>query len=157
LQSLVNGFSFYNSDRSIQGLTNLLFSLFLVCQLFSILSMLIIPRFALGRDLFEARERSSKTYSWIAFLSANIVVEMAWLTVISVPLFVCWYYPTGMYRNASDDFGMSERGGVTFLLVWLFTLWASTISQAMAAAIEQPETAIQMASLLFWLNLVFCG
>ncbi|KEY72791.1 hypothetical protein S7711_09510 [Stachybotrys chartarum IBT 7711] len=155
--SLVNGFSFYDSDRSIQGLTNLLFSLFLVCQLFSILSMLIIPRFALGRDLFEARERRSKTYSWIAFLSANIVVEMAWLTVISVPLFVCWYYPTGMYRNGSDDFGMSERGGVTFLLVWLFTLWTSTISQAMAAAIEQPETAIQMASLLFWLNLVFCG
>ncbi|KAH7323258.1 BcatrD protein [Stachybotrys elegans] len=155
--SLFNGFSFWDSDNSIQGLTNLLFSVFLVSQLFSILSMLIIPRFTTGRDLFEARERSSKAYSWVAFVAANLIVEITWLTAISVLIFVSWYYPTGMFQNGNDVFSTAERGGLTFLLVWLFTVWASTLSQVFAALIEQPETAIQLAILCFWLSLVFCG
>jgi ABC-type multidrug transport system permease subunit len=153
----VNGISFYAAGHDIQGLTNLLFSIFLISQLFSILSMLIIPRFVNGRVAFEARERNSKTYSWVAFLTANIVIEAAWLTLISAILFVCWYYPIGMQRNGDPFFGTAERGGLAFLLIWLFCLWATTLSQAFAAGIENPETAIQMVTLCFWLSLVFCG
>jgi ABC-type multidrug transport system permease subunit len=149
--------SFYNAENDIQGLTSLLFSIFLITQLFSTMSMLIIPRFSHGRNVFEARERNSMTYSWVAFVAAHIVVEMAWLTVIAALLFVCWYYPTGMHRNGSTDFSSTERGGIVFILVWLFCLWASTLSQVFAAGIELPETALQMATLCFWLSIVFCG
>lgn len=156
-QALVNGISFYNADHSIQGLTNLLFSSFLISQLFSIFCLLIIPRFTAGRDLFEARERDSKYYSWVTFVAANIIIELAWLTLISVMIFICWYYPTGMWRNGDVAFSTTERGALAFLFIWLFTLWASTLSQAFAAGIEQPESAIQFATLCFWFSLLFCG
>lgn len=156
-QSLVNGISFYNTENNIQGLVSLLFSSFLISQLFSILTMLIIPRFTRSRYLFEVRERDSKLYSWVAFVAANMIVEATWLTLISVFIFVCWYYPTGMYRNGDASFGVIERGGLAFMLVWLFVLWACTISQVFSAVIEQTETAIQMATLCFWLSIVFCG
>lgn len=154
---LANGLSFYMAENDIQGLTNLLFSVFLISQFFSILSMLIIPRFTQTRDLFEARERDSKLYSWVCLVAANIITEITWLTIISVLIFVCWYYPTGLYRNGDSAFGTTERGALSFVLIWAFTLWSSTLSQAFAASIEQPETAIQMATLCFWLSLVFCG
>jgi ATP-binding cassette, subfamily G (WHITE), member 2, PDR len=153
----VNGISFYKADHDIQGLTNLLFSIFLISQLFSILSMLIIPRFTHGRDVFEARERHSGTYSWVALVTANVIVEMAWLTLISILIFVCWYYPTGMQSNGNAVFRTAERGILTFILVWLFCLWTSTLSQAFAAGIDHPEVSIQMVTLCFWLSLVFCG
>uniref|UniRef100_A0A1Y1NHX7 ABC transporter domain-containing protein n=1 Tax=Photinus pyralis TaxID=7054 RepID=A0A1Y1NHX7_PHOPY len=155
--SLVNGISFYKTDSDIQGLISLLFSCFLTCQMFSILSMLIIPRFIRARHLFEVRERDSKLYSWVILVAANLIVEVAWFTLISVFIFVCWYYPTGMYRNGDASFGVIERGGLAFVLLWLFIIWSCTISQAFAAIIEEIETAIQMSTLCFWLSLVFCG
>ncbi|KAH0592274.1 hypothetical protein MHUMG1_10020 [Metarhizium humberi] len=122
-----------------------------------ILSMLIIPRFIRARHLFEVRERDSKLYSWVVLVAANLIVEVAWFTLISVFIFVCWYYPTGMYRNGDVSFGVIERGGLAFMLLWLFIIWSCTISQAFAAIIEEIETAIQMSTLCFWLSLVFCG
>lgn len=119
--------------------------------------MIIIPRFTKGRDLFEARERDSMMYSWVTLMAANIIIEAMWLTLISTLIFVSWYYPAGLYRNGTAAFGTAERGGLAFILIWFFTLWTSTISQAFAAAIENSETAIQMATLCFWLSLVFCG
>lgn len=156
-QSLMNGISFYKTDHTVQGITSLLFSIFLICQLFSVLSMLIIPRFIGGRDLFEARERDSRMYSWTVFLGANILVEFAWLTIVTVFVFVPWYYPTGMYGNGDSGFEQAERGGLAFLLVLLFIFWTSTIAQVFASFMDQSEMAIQMVTLCFWLSLLFCG
>ncbi|KAK8112202.1 uncharacterized protein PG998_008659 [Apiospora kogelbergensis] len=49
--------------------------------------MLIIPRFASGRGIFEAREKHPRTYSWIALVMMNVVVEFFWLSIVSVLLF----------------------------------------------------------------------
>ncbi|KAK8080338.1 ABC-2 type transporter domain-containing protein [Apiospora hydei] len=46
---------------------------------------------------------------------------------------------------------------MTFLLIWLFNLWANTLSQAFGVGIEHAETVVQAAMLCFWLSLVFCG
>ncbi|TAQ91217.1 hypothetical protein B7494_g440 [Chlorociboria aeruginascens] len=152
-----NGISFYNTSLDMQGFINFLFSIFLITQLFSTLDQQIIPRLADGRSLYEAREKKSKVFSWIVFLTANIVVELFWQTIASVVTFVSWYYPTGLWRNGDPSFGMMERGGLVFMLVWLFCLWITTFSQAVGVAIEHAETAVQIATLCFWLSLVFCG
>ncbi|KAJ8113402.1 hypothetical protein ONZ43_g5165 [Nemania bipapillata] len=157
LVALVNGISFYNSPHDIQGLTNDLFGIFLITQQFSTISQQIIPRLVDSRSLFEARERRNMSYSWYVFMASNILVELWWQTVSAVLVFVSWYYPTGMWRNGDSTFGTAERGAVTFILIWLFCLWNSTLSQALAAGVEQAETAVQFATLLFWLTLVFCG
>ncbi|KAI1750671.1 ABC transporter-like protein [Xylaria castorea] len=155
--ALINGLSFYNTSFDIQGLISLLFSNFLITQLFSCINQLVIPRFVNGRQLFEARERHSESYTWAVFIAANLFVETVWQTAISVPVFVSWYYPIGLYRNPGSPYGSSERGGLTFLLIWLFNLWANTLSQAFGVGIEQAETVVQAATLCFWLSLVFSG
>lgn len=156
-QNLANGVSFYKTPHTIQGLIDLLFSSFIIGQMFSILCMVIIPRFVNGRHLFESRERDSKLYSWVVFLASNIIVEICWLTLISVLVYACWYYPTGLYENGTPAFGTSERGGLTHLLLLAFLLWAGTIAHVFAAVMEQASTAIQVATLCFWLSLTFCG
>ncbi|KAF4624221.1 hypothetical protein G7Y89_g13953 [Cudoniella acicularis] len=110
-----------------------------------------------NRTLYESREGRSKSYSWVVFLSVNILVELFWQTLAAVLVFVAWYYPTGLWRNSDSTFGWIERGALVFILVWLFCLWISTFSQAVAAGIEHVETSVQVATLFFWLSLVFSG
>ncbi|OTA55242.1 hypothetical protein K449DRAFT_176834 [Hypoxylon sp. EC38] len=152
-----NGISFYDTPLDMQGFINFLFSIFLISQLFSTLDQQIIPRLADNRSLFEARERRSKSYSWTVFLAANVIVELCWQTVASVVILASWYYPTLLWRNGDPSFSMVERGGLVFLLIWLFCLWITTFSQAVGVGIEHAETAVQIATLCFWLSLVFCG
>ncbi|KAH7324462.1 ABC-2 type transporter-domain-containing protein [Stachybotrys elegans] len=153
----LNGLSFYDTDLDIQGFTNFLFSIFLITQLFSTLDQQIIPRLVAGRSLFEARERRSKSYSWIVFLSSNVIVELWWQTVASVVVFASWYYLTLLWQNGDESFGTAERGALVFVLIWLFCLWLTTFSQAVGIGFEHDEQAVQIATLCFWLSLVFCG
>ncbi|KAI2467417.1 ABC drug exporter AbcA [Annulohypoxylon bovei var. microspora] len=155
--ALVNGISFYKSPLDFQGVVNLLFSVFLITQLFSCVDQLVIPHFINGRALFEARERNSKSYAWVVFVAANVLVELLWQTIIAVPIFAAWYYPTGLALNGNSAFGTAERGAMSFLLIWLFNLWSSTISHAFAAAFDHPDMAMHLATLFYWLALVFCG
>ncbi|KAH9905245.1 ABC transporter-like protein [Xylariomycetidae sp. FL2044] len=151
-QALVNGISFYKPPHDIQGLITLSFAIFLMAQLFNSVSRLITLRFVGGRDLFEARERDSKMYHWIAFICSSILLETFWYTLISVLVFVSWYYPTGLYIT-----GTTEQGWLAFILIWLFMLWSGTICQVFAAGLSQSETAVQVATLCFWLSIVFGG
>jgi ABC-type multidrug transport system permease subunit len=155
------------SPLTIQGLTNLVFSIFLVTQLFSNINQQVIPRFTDHRALFEARERRDRSYSWAVFVASSVLVEMVWQTLVSALIFAVWYYPTGMWRidNNTADIasgaqylgGAAERGALMFCLVWMFSLWTSTLSHALGAGMEHPETSVNLAVLLYWLSLVFCG
>jgi ATP-binding cassette subfamily G (WHITE) protein 2 (PDR) len=157
IQTLVNGFSFYNTRLDIQGVINIFFSIFLFTQIFSTIDQQIIPRLSSGRSLFEARERRSKTYSWTVMLSAYILVELFWQTVAALLIFVTWWYPTGLWRNSDPTLGSSERSGLAFGMIWLVNLWISTFSQAVGVGMDHDETAVQISTLFFWLSLVFCG
>ncbi|KAF1961950.1 AtrD, ABC-transporter [Byssothecium circinans] len=155
--TLLNGLSFYNTRLDIQGVMNIFFSVFLFTQLFSTIDQQVIPRLSSGRSLFEARERRSKTYSWVALLSAHILVELFWQTVASLLVFITWWYPTGLWRNQDSTFGASERSGLAFGMIWLFNLWIATFSQTVGVGMDHDETAVQISTLFFWLSLVFCG
>jgi len=126
-------------------------------MLFSTVDQQVIPRLLDNRSRYESRDSRSKSYSWTVFLSANILVELFWQTVAAILVFIVWYFPTGLWRNSDPDFTSSERGALSFVLIWLFCLWISAFSQAIAAGMEQAETAVQIATLVFWLSLVFSG
>ncbi|KAH8667575.1 ABC transporter CDR4 [Tricladium varicosporioides] len=155
--AIFNGFSFYMSSKDIQGLTNIVFSIFLLTNIFTSVDQQIIPRFVEGRSLFEAREMPSKTYSWVVFITSHILVELAWQTLVAVLVFVSWYYPTGIWRNGDPSFTMNERAGLSFAFIWIFCVFSSTLSQAIAAAIEHAEIAVNIAQLFFYLCVIFCG
>ncbi|EEH48113.2 uncharacterized protein PADG_04197 [Paracoccidioides brasiliensis Pb18] len=157
LSALFIGFSFFKAGTSLQGLQNQMFAVFMLMTIFGNLCQQIMPNFAAARALYEARERPSKSYSWKAFMMANIIVELPWNALMAVIIFVCWYYPIGLHKNAVSQHQVSERGALMFLLILTFMLFASTFSHMMIAGIEVAETGANLANLLFMLCLIFCG
>lgn len=157
LTALYIGFSFFQAQNSVQGLQNQMFSIFMLSTIFSNLVQQIMPHFCTQRSLYEVRERPSKTYSWQAFMTANILVELPWNTLMSVLIFVCWYYPIGLYRNAEPTDAVAERGALMFLFILTFLLFTSTFAHMIIAGIELAETGSNLANLIFSLCLIFCG
>ena len=90
-------------------------------------------------------------------MTANILVELPWNTLMAVIIFFCWYYPIGMYKNAEPTNAVTERGGLMFLLILTFLLFTSTFAHMVIAGIELAETGGNIAQLLFSLCLIFCG
>ncbi|KAL8735882.1 MAG: hypothetical protein Q9181_002631 [Wetmoreana brouardii] len=155
--ALFIGFSFWDSPLSLQGLQNQLFSVFMMMTIFGNLLQQIMPHFVTQRSLYEVRERPSKTYGWKVFMISNIVVELPWNALMAVMIFFCWYYPIGMYKNAIPQHQVHERGGLMFLLILTFLLFASTFTDMVIAGMESSETAGNVGQLLFSLTLIFCG
>ncbi|KAB8219811.1 ABC-2 type transporter-domain-containing protein [Aspergillus novoparasiticus] len=151
------GFTFWREPTSIQGMQNEMFSIFMLLVIFPNLVQQMMPYFATQRSLYEVRERPSKAYSWKAFMLASIVVELPWNMLMAVPAYFCWYYPIGLFRNAYPTDSVTERGGTMFLLVLIFMLFTSTFSSMMIAGIDHPETASNIAQLMFSMCLIFCG
>ncbi|KAJ5131211.1 CDR ABC transporter [Penicillium bovifimosum] len=156
LTALYVGFSFFHAQNSMQGLQNQMFSVFMLMTVFGNLVQQIMPHFVTQRSLYEVRERPSKSYSWKAFMTANILVELPWNALMSVLIYVCWYYPIGLYRNVDSEH-IHERGAQMWLLVLTFMIFTSTFAHMMIAGIELAETGGNLANLLFSLCLVFCG
>ncbi|GAB7349560.1 hypothetical protein MBLNU459_g0255t1 [Dothideomycetes sp. NU459] len=155
--ALFVGFSLYNTPNTLQGLQNQMFGIFLLLTLFGQLIQQMMPHFVAQRSLYEARERPSKAYSWKAFMISNIVAELPWNSLMSVLMFVCWYYPIGLYRNAEPTDAVTLRGAQMWLFIWTFLLFSSTFAHFMIAAFESAENAGNTGNLLFMLSLLFCG
>jgi ATP-binding cassette subfamily G (WHITE) protein 2 (PDR) len=117
----------------------------------------ILPNFVVQRSIYEARERPAKTYSWQVFILSNIFVELPWNTLMSVLIYVSWYYPTGFYRNAEVTNTVAARGGTMLLVLWVWMMYTSTFAYMMQAGVELAEMAGNYANLLFILSLIFCG
>lgn len=144
------GFSFYQADSSSQGLQNTIFSLFMVCAIFSSVVQQIIPLFLTQRTLYEVRERPSKTYSWKAFMLSSILVEIPYQTVLGILVYGCYYYAVVGVQS-------SERQGITLLFFIQFFVYASTFADMSIAALPDAETAGAIVTLMFSLALTFNG
>ncbi|KAL4933792.1 ABC drug exporter AbcA [Aspergillus undulatus] len=155
--ALFVGFSLFRSPNSIQGCQNQLFSIFMLLTIFGQLIQQIMPHFVAQRDLYEVRERPAKTYSWKAFMVSNILVELPWNSLMSLIMFLCWYYPVGLYRNAEPTDAVTLRGAQMWLFIWAFLLFSSTFAHFMIAAFDSAENAGNMGNLLYILCLLFCG
>ena len=58
------------------------------------------PKFIANRDIFEAREKKAKLYSWWAFCFGEIVAEVPYLLVCALLYFAPWY--VYFFRSSSD-------------------------------------------------------
>ncbi|KAG9233334.1 putative multidrug resistance ABC transporter [Amylocarpus encephaloides] len=155
--SIFIGFSFFKASNSIQGLQNQMFSIFMIMTIFGQMAQQIMPHFVTQRSLYEVRERPSKAHSWKVFMLSNIIVELPWNTLMAVIMFICWYYPVGLYRNAEPTDTVHERGVLMFLFLWTFMLFTSTFTHMCIAGIESAESGGNVANLAFSLCLIFCG
>jgi ABC-type multidrug transport system permease subunit len=113
----------------------------------------IMPRFVLQRDLYEVRERPSKAYSWVAFIIANILVEIPYQILLGIMVFASYYYPI----YTLGGFQSSQRQGLILLYCIQLFIFSSTYAHLLIAALPDAETAARISTLLFSLILTFNG
>ncbi|KAH7121362.1 ABC-2 type transporter-domain-containing protein [Dactylonectria macrodidyma] len=151
------GFVFYQAPNTIQGLQNQMFAIFQVLTVFGQMVQQTMPYFVIQRDLYEVRERPSKTYSWKVFILSQIIVELPWNTLMALLIYITWYYPIGLYRNAEPTDAVTERGALMFLLILAFMLFTCTFTDFIIAGCESAENGGNIANILFMFCLIFCG
>lgn len=155
--SLFNGFSFYKADRSLQGLQNQMFSVFMFLVILHTLIQQYLPTFVSQRDLYEVRERPSKTFSWITFIAAQVTAEIPWNIICGTLGYFCWYYPVGLYQNATYTNTVHQRGAFMWFAIVLFFIYTSTLAQLCISFLEIDDNAANLSVLLFTMCLAFCG
>ncbi|KAM0335530.1 hypothetical protein ACHAQA_000578 [Verticillium albo-atrum] len=155
--SLFIGLVFLDAPLTIQGLQNQMFAIFNILSIFGQLVQQQMPHFVTQRALYEVRERPSKTYSWKVFMLSQVIVEIPWNTLMSVFMFICVYYPVGLYKNAEAAGETAERGALMWLLFWQFLIFTCTFAHACIAITDTAEAGGNLANVLFMMCLIFCG
>lgn len=110
-----------------------------------------MPKFVVQRSLYEVRERPSKAYSWVAFLVANVVVEIPYQVLAGVISWASYYYP--IYGANQAD----HRQGLMLLFVVQFYIFTSTFASLVISALPDAETGGTIATLMFMMALTFNG
>lgn len=144
------GFSFYQAKTSLQGMQTIIYSVFMLCTIFTSLVQQLMPLFVAQRSLYEVRERPSKAYSWKAFLIAQVIVEIPYMIITGILIFGCYFY-------AVVGIPSSLTQGTVLLLCVQFFIYAGTFGQMAIAALPDAETASAIVVLLFAMSLTFCG
>ncbi|KAI0318679.1 pleiotropic drug resistance ABC transporter [Amylostereum chailletii] len=149
LGGLFIGFTFFQSNDSIQGTQNKIFAVFLFTVVSVPLANQLQIKFIDARALYEARERQSRTYSWTALVTAQILAELP-LNIIGQSLFfISWYWTVGF---------PSDRGGYTYLMVAIvFPMYYMTLGQATAAVAPSADIAALLFSFFYAFVLLFTG
>lgn len=102
------------------------------------------------RDIYETREKKSKIYSWIAFVTALIVSELPYLVLCAFLYWVCWYYTVGFPND-------NERAGGVFLVMVLYEFVYTSIGQFVAAYAPNALFASLVNPLIISTLVSFCG
>ncbi|KAI8649633.1 ABC transporter CDR4 [Fusarium keratoplasticum] len=151
LSGLFIGFSFWKTDHTQQGFQNALFSVFLLCTIFSTLVNQVMPKFVSQRSLYEVRERPSRVYSWKVFILSQVLVEIPWQLFVGVCAWASFYF--AVFGSSSD----AETRGLILLFVVQFYIYAASMAQMVIAAISDATLAAMLATLMFGMSFVFNG
>ncbi|KAF2124945.1 hypothetical protein P153DRAFT_370276 [Dothidotthia symphoricarpi CBS 119687] len=151
MAGLFIGFSFFDADSTQAGMQTIIFSCFMITTIYTSLVQQIHPLFVTQRALYEVRERPSKAYSWIAFMTANIVVEIPYGILAGTLVWACFYFPV---IGAGQE---PHRQA----LIWMFCVQLLTITSTFAAmtiaALPDAQTASGIVSLLTLMSILFNG
>ncbi|OAQ96906.1 hypothetical protein LLEC1_06533 [Akanthomyces lecanii] len=148
--ALFNGFSFWMIGDSVADMQLKLFTIFNFIFVAPGVLAQVQPLFIHRRGIFETREKKSKMYSWIAFVTGLIVSEIPYLIVCGVLYFVCWYYTVGFPTD-------SNRAGATFFVVLAYEFLYTGIGQFIAAYAPNEVFASLVNPLLLGVLVSFCG
>ncbi|KAL7954954.1 ABC-2 type transporter domain-containing protein [Trichoderma compactum] len=144
------GFSFFNADSSLAGMQNVLFSVFMVTTMFSTVVQQIQPLFVTQRSLYEVRERPSKSYSWKAFILANVFVEIPYQIIMGILVFACFYYPVVGVQSPI------RQVQVLLFIMQLF-IFASSFAHMIIVAMPDAQTASAIVTFLVLMSTLFNG
>lgn len=148
--ALFNGFSFWMIGDGVSDMQLRMFTVFNFIFVAPGVINQLQPLFLERRDIFETREKKSKMYSWIAFVTALVVSEIPYLILCAVLYFVCWYYTVGF----SSD---SDKAGAMFFVMLMYEFVYTGIGQFIAAYAPNAVFAALTNPLVIGTLVSFCG
>lgn len=137
-------------SSNVVGMQNRLFSVFMTLTVAPPLIQQLQPRFIGFRDLFEARERPSKLYSWVIFVVAAFIVEIPWSLLFGTIYYFCWYFGVGFPRG-------TYATGYVWLMLMAFEVYYVSLGQMIAAISPNAMFASLMVPACFSFVIAFCG
>ncbi|KAI0204830.1 ABC-2 type transporter-domain-containing protein [Astrocystis sublimbata] len=123
---IFNGFTFWKLGFSVADMQNRLFTSFLIITIPPTVVNAVLPKFFGNMALWEAREYPSRVYGWVAFCTANIVVEIPAAIVAGTLYWALWYWPTGLPTQSSVS-------GYAYLMTILMFLFMNSWGQWICA------------------------
>ncbi|KAF2847107.1 opaque-specific ABC transporter CDR3 [Plenodomus tracheiphilus IPT5] len=144
------GFTFWQIGDSVAEQKYVLFSLFQYIFVAPGVIAQLQPIFLERRDIYETREKKSKMYSWVSFVTGLIVSEMPYLILCGVLYYLVFYFASGLPTEAS------KAGAVLFVfLVYQFIY--TGFGQFVAAYAPNAVFASLVNPLLLSTLCCFCG
>ncbi|KGO74104.1 CDR ABC transporter [Penicillium italicum] len=149
--ALFSGFTFWKIGNGTFDLQLRLFAIFNFIFVAPGCINQMQPFFLHSRDIFETREKKSKTYHWSAFIGAQTLTEIPYLIICATLYFACWYFTAGLPVEASVS-------GHVYLQMIFYELLYTSIGQAIAAYAPNEYFAAVMNPVLIGAGLIsFCG
>jgi ABC-type multidrug transport system permease subunit/ABC-type multidrug transport system ATPase subunit len=148
--ALFIGFTFWQIGDSVAEQQLVLFSLFNYVFVAAGVIAQLQPLFINRRDIYEIREKKSKTYSWIAFVTGLVVSEIPYLIICGVLYFVCFYYTAGLPTD-------SDHAGGTFFVMLVYQFIYTGIGQFISAYAPNAVFASLVNPLVIGTLVSFCG
>ncbi|KAL4875271.1 ABC-2 type transporter-domain-containing protein [Aspergillus karnatakaensis] len=149
--ALFSGFTFWKMGNGTFDLQLRLFAIFNFIFVCPGCINQMQPHFLHNRDIFETREKKSKTYHWLAFIAAQVVSEIPYLIVCATLYFACWYFVAGFPVEASVS-------GHVYLQMIFYEFLYTSIGQAIAAYAPNEYFAAIMNPIVIGAGMIsFCG
>lgn len=148
--ALFNGFTFWQIGDSLGDLQLRLFTIFNFIFVAPGVIQQLQPLFIDRRDIYEVREKKSKMYSWIAFVTGLIVSEIPYLCICAVLYFLPWYYTVGFPTD-------SNKAGAFFLVILCYEFVYTGIGQFVAAYAPNANFAALINPVIITVLVSFCG
>ncbi|KAF7184934.1 ABC multidrug transporter atrF [Pseudocercospora fuligena] len=126
LVGLFTGFSYWQLGESVGELQLRMFALFNFIFVAPGVIAQLQPLFIEKRSIYDAREKKSKMYSWIAFVTGLIVSELPYLVICAVQFFLTCYYTVGLPTA-------SNKAGAIFFDMLLYEFFYTGLGQLIAA------------------------
>ena len=149
-QGLFNGVTYWHIGNSVYSTELRLFTIFQFIFVAPGVINQLQPLFLERRDIYETREKKSKMYSWVAFVTALIVSELPYLCLCAVLYFLTWYYTVGFPKD-------SDKAGATFFVMLFYEFVYTGIGQFIAAYAPNAVFAALTNPLVISTLSSFCG
>ncbi|RDA95806.1 hypothetical protein CP533_5198 [Ophiocordyceps camponoti-saundersi (nom. inval.)] len=150
IAGLFVGFTFFHAERTMAGVQDVIYAVFMLLTVFTTLVQQMHPLFVTQRSLYEVRERPSKTYSWKAFITANILVEIPFQILTGIIIFGSFYYPIMGVQSP-------PRQGLVFLFIMQLLVYSAAFADMTIVSMPDAHTAGSLATVLVLMSILFCG
>lgn len=125
IHALFNGLTYLQLGNSSTDMQSKAFSCFLIIMLVPDFINGISMRVIMNRDLWNARERPSGIYGWVAFSTAQILSELPYALIGAIFFYVPYYFLVGL--------PLGFPAGYTFLMIVLFIVFCTSWGQWIGA------------------------